>query len=556
MPNQDIVLQAVGNDGVVQRWVRRSYVRHLPLRRNFFEQDPDEGPSNDQQQVAPMLDPKTTKLEELGYHILARVFQSLSILDRLRMEHVSRLFRNTAKMGWIGQRKIVVIPEDAVIEGSKTYLFSGRAYFRLIMKRCCRYTFELVIYQLVPRDRLFKLLQLCFLLRHLCLDYLSPLSGSEFLEISERMPELRSLVVKNCRLHYKFARDFQRMLDGLQHLQVLSVVNCEGFDKLEIERLPSTLQVIQLNYLDGSLDRQLRIIRTIRQHVPNVKVLVLDEGNEQAHVLMQQFQNIKVLVLPFHSWDWRGNRAENIEFYPREFLLRLTALDFGEVTVEFGTLRFSALQLPNLEYLVLQVTRIVNANQFFNQVVGLPSLRSLTFKLKGSTFSEPPHWRGKDRQLYDSLMSMAQRGIIEYLHVSWPLNTSLAVEFVKNCSKLRALFFGIRNARHRDLEEEFDWKSFIKSLDELKKGLLPKEDFQKIRMFRNVFGEYTGTNPWNSDFKLVPVKHPWIVCLGKAIPSHVLGEVCLKELGENVDVTTELFKFPPRVQVPEKIIED
>jgi len=83
------------------------------------------------------------------------------------------------------------------------------------------------------------------------------------------------------------------------------------------------------------------------------------------------------------------------------------------------------------------------------------------------------------------------------------------------------------------------WKSFIKSLDELKKGLLPKEDFQKIRMFINVFGEYTGTNPWNQEFKLVPVKHPWIQCLDKAIPSHVLGEVCLKELGENVDVTTE-----------------
>ncbi|CAK5074838.1 unnamed protein product [Meloidogyne enterolobii] len=271
---------------------------------------------------------------------------------------------------------------------------------------------------------------------------------------------------------------------------------------------------------------------------------------------MQPFQNIKVLVLPFHSWDWRGNRAENVEFYPREFLMRLTALDFGEVTVEFGTLRFSALQLPNLEYLVLQVTRIVNANQFFNQVVGLPSLRSLTFKLKGSTYSDTTHWMVKDRQLYDSMMSMAQRGIIEYLHVSWPLNTSLAVEFVKNCSKLRALFFGIRNMKHRDSEEEFEWKSFIKSLDELKKGLSPKEDFQKIKMFRNVFGEWAGTSPWNQDFKLVPVKHPWIECLGKAIPSHVLGEVCLKELGENVDVTTELFKFPPRVQVPEKIIED
>ncbi|CAK5074837.1 unnamed protein product [Meloidogyne enterolobii] len=262
MPNQDIVLQAIGNDGVVQRWVRRSYVRRLPLRRNFFEQDPDEGTS-DNQQVVKMLDPLNTKIEELGYHILARVFQSLSILDRLRMEHVSRLFRSTAKMGWIGQRKIVVIPEEATIEGNKTYLFSGRAYFRLIMKRCCRYTLELVIYQLVPKDRLFKLLQLCFLLQHLCLDYLSPLSGSEFLEISERLPELKSLVVKNCRLHYKFARDFQRMLDGLQQLQVLSVVNCEGFDKLEIERLPSSLQILQLNYLDGSLDRQLRLIECL-----------------------------------------------------------------------------------------------------------------------------------------------------------------------------------------------------------------------------------------------------------------------------------------------------
>ena len=86
---------------------------------------------------------------------------------------------------------------------------------------------------------------------------------------------------------------------------------------------------------------------------------------------------------------------------------------------QFGTLRFSALQLPNLEYLVLQLTRIVNANQFFNAVVGLPALRSLTLKMKGNTFSEPPHWRGKDRQLYDSLMSMAQRGIIEVSNVDW-----------------------------------------------------------------------------------------------------------------------------------------
>ncbi|CAK5084936.1 unnamed protein product [Meloidogyne enterolobii] len=531
MLKKEITLQAVGNDGVVQRWVRRSYVRHLPLRRKFFEQDPDEGTSDDQQ-VVKMLNPLNTKIEELGYHILARVFQSLSILDRLRMEHVSRLFRNTAKMGWIGQRKIVIVPEEATIEGNKTYL-SARAYFRLLMKRCCRYTFELVIYQLPTKDRLFKLLQLSYLVQHLCLDYLSPLSGNEFLEISERLPELKSLVIKNCRLHYKFAPNFQRMLDGLQHLQVLSVVNCKGFDKLEIERLPSTLQILQLNYLEGSLDRQLRIIQTIRQHVPNIKVLVLDSSEEEVHVLMQSLQNIKVLVLPFKLLSEDNQRAENVEFYPREFLMRLTALDLGEVTVEFGTLRFN--QLPNLEYLALQLDTALNSKNLFIQIVGLPYLRSLTFKIIENASCDSIQWK-EDRQLYDSLMSMAQKGIIEYLHVSWPLNTSLVVEFVKNCSKLRALFFGIRNMKSRDSEEEFEWKSFIKSLDQLKKGLLPKEDFQKIKMFSNVFGEW-GDRKYS--LKLVPVKHPWIECLDNPTPSHVLGEVCLKELGENVDVTTE-----------------
>ncbi|KAL7078891.1 hypothetical protein ACQ4LE_002196 [Meloidogyne hapla] len=554
MRNQGVVLQAVGDDGIVQRWFRRSYVRHLPTRRNLFEQQQDEGTSNDQQ-VVRMLDPQKTTLQELGVPLLARVFQCLPIIDRLRMEHVSRIFRSTStNLGWLAQRKVVVIPEEAMIEGRRSYLISGRAYFRLIMKRCCRYTLELTIFELVPGDRLFKLLQLCFLLQHICLDSLSPLSGSEFLQISDRLPELKSLVVKNCRLHFKFARDFQRMLDGLQHLQVLSVTKCESFDKLEIERLPSSLRILQLNYLDGSFDRQLRLIQTIRQNVPNINVLILDESTELAHFQIQAFQNIKVLILPFDNWDWRSNRWENVEFYPPEFLQRLTALDLGNIAIEFGILRISAMQLPRLEYLVINLIRTSNVNQLFTQIVGLPSLRSFTFEMKGNNW-ENLNYKHRDKQLYNSLVSLAQKGLIEYLDVSLPLNTAIALEFVKNCSKLRSLFFKGRISKQRETWEEFDWRNFHKLLSDLKKGELPKENGEKLQMLKIVFGDWKG-ELFLSSWQLVTTTHPWIECFDKPTPSHVLEEVCLRELGENADVTTELFKFPPRVKVPEKIINN
>uniref|UniRef100_A0A1I8BWE2 Disease resistance RPP13-like protein 1 n=1 Tax=Meloidogyne hapla TaxID=6305 RepID=A0A1I8BWE2_MELHA len=401
------------------------------------------------------------------------------------------------------------------------------------MKRCCRYTLELTIFELVPGDRLFKLLQLCFLLQHICLDSLSPLSGSEFLQISDRLPELKSLVVKNCRLHFKFARDFQRMLDGLQHLQVLSVTKCESFDKLEIERLPSSLRILQLNYLDGSFDRQLRLIQTIRQNVPNINVLILDESTELAHFQIQAFQNIKVLILPFDNWDWRSNRWENVEFYPPEFLQRLTALDLGNIAIEFGILRISAMQLPRLEYLVINLIRTSNVNQLFTQIVGLPSLRSFTFEMKGNNW-ENLNYKHRDKQLYNSLVSLAQKGLIE---------------------KLRSLFFKGRISKQRETWEEFDWRNFHKLLSDLKKGELPKENGEKLQMLKIVFGDWKG-ELFLSSWQLVTTTHPWIECFDKPTPSHVLEEVCLRELGENADVTTELFKFPPRVKVPEKIINN
>jgi hypothetical protein len=41
------------------------------------------------------------------------------------MEHVSRFFRYTStKFGWLAQRKLIIIPEEAVIEGTSEYLFS------------------------------------------------------------------------------------------------------------------------------------------------------------------------------------------------------------------------------------------------------------------------------------------------------------------------------------------------------------------------------------------------------------------------------------------------
>jgi hypothetical protein len=118
------------------------------------------------------------------------------------------------------------------------------------MKRCCRYVVELTIFQLSTGDRMFKLLQLGFFIQHICLELLSPLSGSELLQISERLPKLKSLVIRNCCFvsliffpfyilkfifqHFKFARDFQRMLNGFEQLQVLSVTNCENFGNIMI----------------------------------------------------------------------------------------------------------------------------------------------------------------------------------------------------------------------------------------------------------------------------------------------------------------------------------
>lgn len=133
------------------------------------------------------------------------------------MEHVSRQFRTSSKIGWLTQNKVIVIPEETIKEGTNEYcigvrkeilnlfnvlcfLFKGRFLFRLLMKRCCRYTTELVMYHLNPGDRLFKLLQLAFRLQHLCLDSLYPLSGSELLQIADRLPTLKSLIIKNCRM--------------------------------------------------------------------------------------------------------------------------------------------------------------------------------------------------------------------------------------------------------------------------------------------------------------------------------------------------------------------
>lgn len=62
---QGHTLQAIDSQGVVQTWFRRSYTRHVPLRRDLFAVQQNEEISS---QIN--LDPMNTKIEDLGFHLL------------------------------------------------------------------------------------------------------------------------------------------------------------------------------------------------------------------------------------------------------------------------------------------------------------------------------------------------------------------------------------------------------------------------------------------------------------------------------------------------------
>jgi len=68
------------------------------------------------------------------------------------------------------------------------------------MKRCARYTLELTIHAMASNDRVFRLLNLSYRVVNLCIDSLNPLCGSEIMEIGDRLPSLKTLIIRNCRI--------------------------------------------------------------------------------------------------------------------------------------------------------------------------------------------------------------------------------------------------------------------------------------------------------------------------------------------------------------------
>ncbi|KAF7632796.1 hypothetical protein Mgra_00007785, partial [Meloidogyne graminicola] len=542
---QGHTLQAIDSQGVVQTWFRRSYTRHVPLRRDLFAVQQNEEISS---QIN--LDPMNTKIEDLGIHLLARVFQSLPVFSKLQMEHVSRQFRTSSKIGWLTQNKVIVIPEETIKEGTNEYCIGGRFLFRLLMKRCCRYTTELVMYHLNPGDRLFKLLQLAFRLQHLCLDSLYPLSGSELLQIADRLPTLKSLIIKNCRMHYKYARDFQRMLDGLQQLQLLSISDCENFGTFEFNQpLPSSLKIIHLYSPNHNIEKQLTILRTIRQHTPEISALVLGQVNVEGQLEAQLFRNLRVLILPLDEYTLRSRLRENNEFLTPEFVQRLTALDLGQTDYQIG-LRIFSQQLPNLQHLALILEYNTNY-QLYRLLVQLPSLRSFSFHTKTG-------WDGlagrSSTEIFGIFSSLAKKGIIEYLDVDVTLNTKVALDFVNYCPKLKSLFFKRLSRKPDILLNDFNWRMFLRVFDEFKRGKLPLEPSNKLQMLKNNFSNWNEKDFFNMRLKdPIEINHPWIECFNKPTTSHVIAEVCLKELGEGIDLPTEFLKFPPRTKVPDNI---
>jgi hypothetical protein len=71
MTDQRILLEAIGDDGIIQRWFRRPYNRRLRTDQILFdvEQEQNEGESSNQQ-LPEILNSKNTSLQELGIPLL------------------------------------------------------------------------------------------------------------------------------------------------------------------------------------------------------------------------------------------------------------------------------------------------------------------------------------------------------------------------------------------------------------------------------------------------------------------------------------------------------
>ncbi|CAK5095732.1 unnamed protein product [Meloidogyne enterolobii] len=242
------------------------------------------------------------------------------------------------------------------------------------MKRCARYCLELTIHAMLKQDRIFRLLHLGYRVEHLCIDSLHSICGSELKEIGERLPNLKSLIIKRCTFHFSTIKCFNLMLEQLKHLQILSISNCDNF-KCQLEQLPRSLRIFFLD--DFQMKNTQNVLRNIHRRAPNITVLSL-ENMEDLNEQVQAFEHLKVLCLPYARLF-----ADDVNGFTPNFLQRLTAFDMGIVRDEFVLLRFVPEMFPQLEHLELYSMGYVDSklHKYLDPIALFPALRSFTLKI-------------------------------------------------------------------------------------------------------------------------------------------------------------------------------
>uniref|UniRef100_A0A915PAS9 F-box domain-containing protein n=1 Tax=Meloidogyne floridensis TaxID=298350 RepID=A0A915PAS9_9BILA len=498
MSRQGRMLQAIGEDGIVYTWYRRPYNRRVPTQRQLELQQQLQPIQGEPPPTPQMLNPKQTQLSELGELILIRCFQSLPINDRFNMEHVSRLFQSASKRSWNIQEHVVVVP-DVVLDEEYNYSIDGRYLFRLLMKRCARYCLELTIHSMLKQDRIFRLLHLGYRVEHLCIDSLHSICGSELKEIGERLPNLKSLIIKR-----------------------------STFVKCQLEQLPSSLRIFFLD--DFRMENAQNVLRNIRLRAPNVVSNVLCpyspltpknphlnplspkyldlaywiltsltvlsvENRGDLNEQVQAFEHLKVLCLPYEHFT-----ADDVNRFTPNFLQRLTAFDMGIVRDEFALLLFVPEMFPQLEHLELYSMGYVDSklHKYLDPIALFPALRSFTLKIFA-------------------------RNKLPYLLINFPLSTELAIDVIKYCPNIKTLFF--TNETVND-EKYFKIEEFIEEFKKLKEGIPPPiNDENKIKMHWSLFE--------NTEFE---DGNEWIMTDYFTTKNQILEQLISQEIGGNVPI--------------------
>uniref|UniRef100_A0A915P401 F-box domain-containing protein n=1 Tax=Meloidogyne floridensis TaxID=298350 RepID=A0A915P401_9BILA len=535
MSHRGQMLQAIGEDGIYYTWYRRPYTRRVATQSQQQQSTSQEGGGTLNME---MLNPQNTQLSELGENILACCFQCMSINDRFNMEHVSRLFRSASKKSWVPQSHVVVVPEAVVKEGS--YPIDGRQLFRLLMKRCARYTLELTIHAMASNDRVFRLLNLSYRVVNLCIDSLNPLCGSEIMEIGDRLPSLKTLIIRNCRIVSLFfeeeilVRHFNEMLEQLSQLKVLAIADNINF-RCELEQVPRSLKIFclrdfQVNEHVGAL------MRNVRQRAPGLTVLSVESTGRDVVNQALAYEHLTVLSIPFAYV--LPEDVVPADMFPLNYTNQLTALDLGLVNQIFIIMRFLPEMFPCLEHLSFSCIEDPNTqlHKHFNQILPFPSLRSFCLGIYQSskTFEQEQLQRCLDNyplifhaEYMAFVRKLFEQKKLEHLQLNFPLSADIAIDVFKDCPNLRSLYFHNRfgsiskNIQHGDyfLPDQFiqKFKRHVKK----HKIPQPNKESKKVRMLERLFTD-TEFEDGNA----------WILCQEYPQSSHVLVELFVKELGE------------------------